>query len=70
MRGYIEASSGMILTDSVTFGKKILLADGIDINNFYEITEEEYHALIDTDEENTATEEDYQNALRELGVEL
>lgn len=69
-REYIEASSGMILTDGATFGKKILVAEGVDKNTFYEITEEEYNAMFETDTENTATEEDYQNALKDLGVKL
>lgn len=70
MREYIEANDGMILTDGVIFGKKILLADGADQTKFYEITEEEYNELINEDPENTATEEDYQNALKDLGVKL
>ena len=70
MREYIEATSGMILTDGVIFGKKILIADGVDKNAFYEITEEEYNALSETDTENTATEEDYQNALKDMGVKI
>ena len=41
MRKYIEASQGMVLTDGAIFGKKILIAEGIDPNTFYEITEAE-----------------------------
>lgn len=67
MRDYIEASEGMILTDGVTYGKKIFLAEGVDKTAFYEITEEEYNEIFNTDE---ATEEDYQNSLKELGVKL
>lgn len=68
MRDYIEASEGMILTDGVIYGKKIFLAEGVDKSAFYEITEEEYNAI--TDSEDVATEEDYQNALGEMGVRL
>lgn len=67
MRDYIEASEGMILTDGVTYGKMIFLAEGVDKTAFYEITEEEYNEIFNTDE---ATEEDYQNALGKMGVKL
>ncbi len=68
MRDYIEATEGMILTDGSIYGKKIFLAEGVDKTAFYEITEEEYNAITDTDD--MATEEDYQNSLKELGVRL
>jgi hypothetical protein len=68
MRDYIEASEGMILTDGHIYGKKIFLAEGVDKSAFYEITEEEYNAITDTDD--VATEEDYQNALKEMGVKI
>lgn len=69
-REYIVASDGMVLTDGIVYGRKILVAEGVDASVFYEITEEEYNELINEDPENTATEEDYQNALKDLGVEL
>jgi hypothetical protein len=68
MRDYIEATEGMILTDGVTYGTKIFLAVGIDPDSFHEITEEEYNEITNT--EDAATEEDYQNALKEMGVRL
>ena len=49
MREYNEATSGMVLTDGVIFGKKILIAEGVDKNAFYEITEEEYKKEIARD---------------------
>lgn len=67
---YIEATSGMVLTDGVTYGRKIRVGNGVNPDTFYEIAEEEYNALVDTDEENTATEEDYQNALKDMGVKI
>ena len=41
----IRASKGMWLTDGETFGKIISLGDGVSIDNYYEITEEEYKAI-------------------------
>lgn len=42
MRKEIQASEGMILTNGVIYGKVIYVAEDVDINSFYEITEEEY----------------------------
>ena len=67
MRDFIEASEGMILTDGNIFGEKIYLAEGVDKNSFYEITREEYEAIINSEE---AMVEDYQRALTDLGVKL
>lgn len=41
-RMIIYADDGMILTNGEIYGKQILLANGMDIDSFYEITEEEY----------------------------
>lgn len=41
-RTVLYAEEGKILTDGNIYGKQIFLADNIDINSFYEITEEEY----------------------------
>ena len=68
MRDYIEAKDGMVLTNGEIYGTKIYLADEIDPNSFYEITKEEYEAITNTDPENMATEQDYQDALRNMGV--
>lgn len=67
MREPITASEGHILTNGEIYGRKIYLADGMDASSFYEITEEEYEALLNSEE---ATEEDYQKALTDLGVRL
>lgn len=68
------ANEGMILTDGVTFGRQIILADGVDANKFYEITEAEYDELTASEDIiegfTNVTEEDYQVALRDMGVEI
>lgn len=73
-RPYIEATEGHILTNGAIYGRRIYLADGVSEGDFYEITEEEYEAILaeDADEDNPdrATEEDYQQALREMGVSV
>ena len=72
------ANEGMILTNGTIYGRQIILADGMDSTIFYEITEEEYNALIEENNEmvevdngfNQVSEDDYQNALRDMGVEI
>lgn len=67
----LYADKGMLYTNGAeTTGKEIRLAEGISKEEFYQISEEEYNAMFDETPENMATEEDYQNALRELRVEL
>lgn len=72
MRKAITATEGHILTDGTTYGKIIYLAEGTDESAFYEVTEEEYAAIMADDEpsEDDATEADYQSALKEMGVKL
>ena len=67
MREVIEASEGMILTDGSVYGETIYLAEGVSKDSFYEITREEYEAIVNSE---SATEEDYQKALTGLGVKL
>ena len=67
MRKVIEASEGHILTNGEVFGRIIYLAEGESGEDFYEITDEEYNALQEAEE---ATAEDYQAALRSLGVNI
>jgi hypothetical protein len=63
------AKEGYVYTNGEAFGNKVELGIYDSADNWLEITEEEYQALkalADISEE--ATEEDYKNALDELGV--
>lgn len=50
MRDYIESRDGFMLTNGEIYGKQIYLAEGVDKNAFYEITEEEYNAKMEAEE--------------------
>ena len=67
MRKVIEATEGHILTNGEVFGRTIYLAEGENGDDFYEITDEEYNEIQESEE---ATAEDYQSALRQLGVSI
>lgn len=56
MRTPIIASDGKVLTNGEIYGKMIYLAEGVDANTFYEITDEEYSAIV-AEEERKAQEE-------------
>jgi hypothetical protein len=45
-RKVIYASEGKILTNGEIYGKQIFLAEGVSEDSFYEISEEEYNALM------------------------
>lgn len=75
----IEASAGHIITNGVIYCHRITLAEGLSYDGFYEITEAEYEAIMeakaaeedeDIDDPDRATEEDYQQALRDMGVSV
>ena len=70
----IKASDGHILTNGEVYGTEIFLADGVSADDFYEITLAEYEEIIatesDEDDPDRATEEDYQSALRDMGVKV
>lgn len=68
----IIATDRHMLTDGQTYGSVIYLAEGMDAAAFYEITIEEYNAIMAEDEpsEDDATEADYQAALAEMGVRV
>lgn len=76
-RKILKASEGMILTNGEVYGSEIYLAEGMDEASFYEITSEEYENIMKTEElpmeirpnPDDATIEDYQEALKKLGVE-
>ena len=48
-RKYLNASEGHILTNGEIYGKKIYIADNLDADAFYEITEDEYNSLMESE---------------------
>ena len=44
-RVILTASSGMVLTNGVVYGKQIYLNEGASAADFYEITEGAYHEM-------------------------
>ena len=73
----LYANEGMYKTNGIIYGKEIILEEGLDGSDFYEITEEEYNALFENDEMvevdngfNQISEDDYQDALRDMGVAI
>lgn len=42
----IRADKGKWLTDGENYGKTISLGDGVSIDNYYEVTNEEYETII------------------------
>ena len=64
------AKEGYTYTNGETFGKTVSLGIYENPDNWWEITEEEYQALKALEDISAeATEEDYKNALSELGVD-
>ena len=67
----LVATEGMILTNGESYGRTVFLGTGDSPDNWYEITEAEYEArMAEEAEEDTATDADYQAALREMGVKV
>lgn len=65
------ADDGMMLTDDSSFGTTVRLGKGDDGSKWYEITAEEAEERMNREPtEDEATEADYQNALREMGVKV
>jgi hypothetical protein len=63
------ADDGMMLTDDNSFGTTVHLGKGDDGAKWYEITEEEAEKRMNAETtEEEATDEDYQSALEDLGV--
>lgn len=56
-RTVLYADEGKILTNGEIYGKQIYLAVGISADSFYEITEEEYEAIIKAQEKYVPGEE-------------
>ena len=70
-RVILTADEGMVLTNGTDYGTVIYLAVGADPAAYYQITEAEYNAILERDEDdpNEAGIEDYKSALARLGVE-
>lgn len=65
------ADEGMVLTDNSSFVTTVRLGKGDDGSKWYEITAEEAEKRMnDEPTEDDATEDDYQAALREMGVNV
>ena len=47
----IRADEGKWLTDGENYGKTISLAEGISVDRYYEITDEEYEAIMEKQQE-------------------
>ena len=70
-RVVLRASEGMVYTNGDMWGKVIYLAVGETADGWYEIPEDEFVFTFESGVPlNEATEEDYQSALREMGVKV
>jgi hypothetical protein len=69
MDNVLIAKDGFVYSNGKTYSNIIRLGVNDSADNWYEVPEEEVQ-IVDEQQENTATEEDYQNALAELGVDL
>lgn len=56
----IYADKGKVLTNGETYGKSIFLAEGANIEDFYEIAQEEYNAIL---------EDEHRKALDYVGMQ-
>jgi hypothetical protein len=45
-RMILYADAGMVLTDGETYGREILLAEGVTAENFYEVPEALYEEML------------------------
>ena len=65
------ADEGMMLTDDTSFGTTVRLGKEADADKWYEITAEEAEKRkAEETTKDEATEADYQDALREMGVKV
>ena len=64
-RVILTAAEGMVLTNGTDYGKVIYLAEGADPAAYYQITEAEYNAIMESEQAEAA---DYEAALARLGV--
>ena len=69
----LTADPGMVLTNGTDYGRVVWLAEGADPAAYYQITEAEYNAIMESEptegDPNEAGVADYQAALARLGVE-
>lgn len=67
----LVATEGMVYTNGTDYARVSFLADTDSPDNWWEITEAEYEArMAEETEEDTATDADYQSALREMGAKV
>ena len=65
-RVILTADDGMVYTNGTDYGTIIYLAEGIDPSGYYQITEEQYKTMMESEQ---AEDADYEAALARLGVE-
>lgn len=65
-RVVLTADEGMVFTNGTDYGTVIYLAEGADPTAYYQITDAEYNAIMESEQADTA---DYETALARLGVE-
>lgn len=53
-RQILYAEDGMVLTNGEIYGTAIYLAEGVDVSSFWEITKEEYEAIMKEQEAEVA----------------
>lgn len=66
----LTADDGMKLTNGTSFGSVVYLGANDSESNWYEITEAEAEKLMEGENDEEATAEDYEAALAEMGVEV
>ena len=66
----LTADEGYVYTNGEIYGTTIYLAENMNADDFAQITREKYEQIIKDQNSELANDEDYQNALRELGVQI
>ena len=69
MDNVLIAKDGFVYTNGETYSNVIRLGVNDSADNWHEVPEEEVQ-IVEEPQDETATEEDYQNALAEFGVSL
>jgi hypothetical protein len=57
IRNVLYADDGKVLTNGKTYGTIIYLADGVDPATYYEISDEEYTAILEAEQNESIEEE-------------